>query len=643
MATRRVLQSAFEIWELAHEQDITDDVLLASTVNSVAGVYNKKYKNEPDFEKVTATNGGLARRDFARMWKDGTLKDMRPVLENTKFSARQLLQGNFHSDKRFTKVEQVTTGVGKSRLNAIGDSLRTMGESIASAVSPPRGSIATDVRTREIPERTETLVLQTGFGKRKPVSPAQGDPGNVRPPGSPTQLNTTYTLQPHSTPMASTSRSAAGPSNADLAATLAQISQTLNGVTTRLDSIELGQNTVKTRLNKIETNMVSVETLGATQTQLKEDILEKVENDRAEHETRLRAVENRDATDVAKITNLVITNDAVAKKLKDAVKEECKDLVIEDTMLERIESKLMDAIMAKVNAEAAVKEAELTRLAAEVKDLKDRAQNEIFPTYTVIPEAEEYERGKAAYKRAVRGQKLGGLCKVILTSDEWYDTVIGEESTKKVPKKLKIEKSFGKKFKILADPTESRKGNPVFLIKFETTGRDSMFEFVNKLLSRRHQINGLTIQLTTPSAFDISRTLDLWVKADAIFQHDLTTRGFLSVFINDGDADIDPVNDVKKFKQSCTRIMPDNPTALAKLRLPSISNLRKIARGTHFVSSNGCLIKFPSSFKRRKAKKFGTNYGGDEISDRPSLDEADETSDTRMRKFLMEQGLLDES
>ena len=76
--------------------------------------------------------------------------------------------------------------------------------------------------------------------------------------------------------------------------------------------------------------------------------------------------------------------------------------------------------------------------------------------------------------------------------------------------------------------------------------------------------------------------------------------------------------------------MVKNPTALARCTVPSIVNLRKIARGTHFVDSEGLMMAFPKRFKRGNSST---------ILGRADADVVDEDENRKLAEFLREQGL----
>ena len=93
--------------------------------------------------------------------------------------------------------------------------------------------------------------------------------------------------------------------------------------------------------------------------------------------------------------------------------------------------------------------------------------------------------------------------------------------------------------------------------------------------------------------------------------------------------------DFKDFVNTCSRVMVHNPLAIAKMRLPSVPNLRKLAKGTHFVASNGELLQYPAKIVRPKFKIA--------LSDTDGADVEIETANERLRKFLEDEGLAEVS
>ena len=106
------------------------------------------------------------------------------------------------------------------------------------------------------------------------------------------------------------------------------------------------------------------------------------------------------------------------------------------------------------------------------------------------------------------------------------------------------------------------------------------------------------------------------------------------MYINDGDDTIirNVKEGLKKYTDSCSRIMVGNPRGLAKLGLPSIANLRKIARRTHFVSRDGLLICLPKAIADNdRSTKV--------VSNQANKDTDDKDANERLRVFLESRGL----
>ena len=107
--------------------------------------------------------------------------------------------------------------------------------------------------------------------------------------------------------------------------------------------------------------------------------------------------------------------------------------------------------------------------------------------------------------------------------------------------------------------------------------------------------------------------------------------GFYVAFLNDGNATISRETNFKEYTSTCSRLMINNPVAIAAMNMPNIPNLRKLARNTHFVSTDGNVLPFPGAMARFTRSGF--------VSDTAGCDNEVENENSRLRKFLENAGL----
>jgi hypothetical protein len=104
--------------------------------------------------------------------------------------------------------------------------------------------------------------------------------------------------------------------------------------------------------------------------------------------------------------------------------------------------------------------------------------------------------------------------------------------------------------------------------------------------------------------------------------------------VNDGiqGPDHNKREDRNTYLDSCTRFCISNPSPVARCTLPTIANLRHLARGTHFVASNGEVVRFPKQCRAKAPPRIV-------ISNTQDMDKVCETENSRLRDFLKRVGL----
>ena len=158
------------------------------------------------------------------------------------------------------------------------------------------------------------------------------------------------------------------------------------------------------------------------------------------------------------------------------------------------------------------------------------------------------------------------------------------------------------------------------------------------LLEKRKGTKDIAISPLIPDGHNIDQVLRLWASAGVIQSFDTTKSGFYVVFINDGDKTIskEDKEDLRKYLNTCTRINVENPRALALCKLPTIPNLRRIARRTHIVGRAGQLVKIPSRHNNRHHNRYRPF-----VAQNTDADKEDQSASDRLREFLKNNGLVD--
>ena len=166
------------------------------------------------------------------------------------------------------------------------------------------------------------------------------------------------------------------------------------------------------------------------------------------------------------------------------------------------------------------------------------------------------------------------------------------------------------------------------------------FGHVNTILKDRKNVEGIALAAVTPAAHNVDKVLETWVRAGVLTKFDITKTGFYVLIVKDGDerlatADLEKgTAEHKAYVSSCTRINLSNPRAVAGCNLPSIANLRKIARRSHFVATTGDVIKLPGNYR-------WANQGAKTpfISKTENMDEIKHDADESLKAFLRQSGI----
>ena len=350
---------------------------------------------------------------------------------------------------------------------------------------------------------------------------------------------------------------------------------------------------------------------------------------------RVKLLEDHKGKSDAEIVNLVLQDQAVGRKIDEVVNDKLKEGGIEEHV---------DALVSG-NAEIAQMKATIQEMQKEIKSLKD------IPEERKVLEMERYHAGMVEYRDAVFMNKSKGVLYLVVrkavvhTLCKVTEGVAGEQSKVELIKE-KIAKIVGSEFEVFGEPRLSQKGNAVCTIHLRGKNFNATSKFMGELMKKRKELtqhNNILLSPVTPQAHNCDRTFDTWVRAGIIVKYDVNKAGFYMLFVNDGKPELrgknreDQPTEFQAYLDSCSRIPVSNPKAIAGMRLPSVQNLRKIVKKTHFPASNGELVEYPEGYgwgAKARLNKGGAYKLSDEKMDTTNAEE-----DKKLLKFLQENGV----
>ena len=206
----------------------------------------------------------------------------------------------------------------------------------------------------------------------------------------------------------------------------------------------------------------------------------------------------------------------------------------------------------------------------------------------------------------------------------------------------KIEKYLKVRLYQVGEPVLSINGNPIVRVQINCRRKSDTLTVFKELHENRKTTTKVAISPLIPDGHNIDQVLRLWTAAGVIQSFDTTKAGFYVIFVNDGDQTIQKENkdELRKYLNSCTRINVENPRALALCALPTIANLRKIAKRTHIVARSGELVKTPS-MRGRGSRPVGPSRYTPFIADNAEADKVTDDACDRLREFLINNGLVE--
>ena len=263
----------------------------------------------------------------------------------------------------------------------------------------------------------------------------------------------------------------------------------------------------------------------------------------------------------------------------------------------------------------------IAEFSKQICDLKDSGtQGQVSTSHSktaILGMANEYVCGNKLYWRSINFGKRSGVIMLVIKDTDLYNVIApldGADEDAKSTFELnfrRLRKVLGVKIAQIQDynTRKSLSGNVVTKCRVVGNSPADTYDKIKKLIDTKHEKSKskyVNISLITPEEFDISNVLDFWVdELKCAIKCDITKSGGVTVMINDGktceaSGSIPAVTADKKdhmYLKSCSRLNITSPHALAKLELPTISNLRRLASGKWFVY-NGKMFEYPENFKK---------------------------------------------
>ena len=409
----------------------------------------------------------------------------------------------------------------------------------------------------------------------------------------------------------------------------------------------------------IRTNMAGMidDKLG----EFKEDVTREIRVETGMYAKRIKLLEEHREQDRENVVGEILTNEGFRDIVRDEVKGVCGAMQLDEAAMEGVQDQfkekfggeitdLKESVSALREELEAVKigniEAKNAASAAEQK--ADEALVAVANIGNIEPaqyttEAVRHKEEGRMYGAKVREGRRIGIIRLHVAAEELYliqDTVDPDTNLEVLKITLNsnlITRTLGCAFDVLGAPWATKKRKVHVNIKLTGKPPKTMREFAEKLIANRKEKKGLGMSFVTPAGYNRDKVWELWIKAGTLIKYDVTKAGFYVLFVKDGKKILEAGDwdysstEYSAYLDTCSRINVDNPVGLAKLRTPSIPNLRKIARKSHFVASNGECIAFPPEIKNTRGRA--------KISDDPNRDDPDEGANNRLEAFLKSQGL----
>ena len=210
----------------------------------------------------------------------------------------------------------------------------------------------------------------------------------------------------------------------------------------------------------------------------------------------------------------------------------------------------------------------------------------------------EFARGSKEYSSDVETRSRMGICQLTLLNGSYQ---LLDTNGEQAPDFDAVSVAIGCSFTGMGNPHKSRNQNWCFTVKLLQPTPNATKQKFDRVMEDRKQHKGkMAVTATTPPQHNIDATLGIWRDNKIIHHFDTTKRGFYIIHLNDGDkAFLNSTGsaapnkaDLFAYQDTCSRLNVFNARELAKLESPTITELRKIIRKTHFTL-NGQVIVNP--------------------------------------------------
>ena len=366
-------------------------------------------------------------------------------------------------------------------------------------------------------------------------------------------------------------------------------------------------------------------TLAEALTKIEYSVEDKFTKYRNETDLRFKNAEIANQNRIGQIKDNIVKDEAFRVVVNEAVGDHCAGLSLEENAAESIKESVFMAMEAKFGGT-------ITSLQAEITKLKEAKSAPQAVEISLMADATFHYQEMNEYRRAISNLLSAGRLRLTLTDAELYVIKTDDKGEETIEiDHPKLERRLQSKMEAISKPYKSRNNNVLVQIKLYGRYSHEMSSFVKSILSRRKDIAGMAICAVTPPIFNIDGVLDTWQKAEVIAKFDTNLSGYYIVYINDGDTTLrSDENNARnvQFYRSCSRINVANPRALARLTTPSITNLRILARGKHFVGKAGGLRTLPRRFSNNE------KHYRDKVNKTVGADVPDASADDRLRKLI---------
>ena len=299
---------------------------------------------------------------------------------------------------------------------------------------------------------------------------------------------------------------------------------------------------------------------------------------------------NRNSTNITNMNANVDDNTRDIKKHKEKIDENLKAIDENKKEIEEIK-KERQVEMEKIRKE---NKKEMEDIRKEFEEEKEKFKEELKKSSTsggAKPDAQQclqiHIKEKMLYRRDVFRERHTGRVKFFFKDKKRYLTgdVNGEPKDQQLNYQ-NLQHDTGVFIKVIRF-IKSSKGNWSAICLVSRPGEDNADVSKEIIFSRKELGEGyFGIAPCHPVEHDITNTLLAWKDKEIIFDFDIIRAGFLIIYLNDGNEDIEDKKGLE-FKKSCTAIKPFAPNTLPTMTNPTIAKLKLLANPLKYFVGGG--------------------------------------------------------